>query len=398
MTGLLLAVLTLKPIWSYHATHWITSMPTVADGSVYVGTWGGTVLALDATSGRLRWRSALGANPDQFYGQTRGVVSSIAVTGRVAYAVSGSCLAGAFDTGTGRTLWKRRVCSIARNDDTYATPVVADGVVLIGIDVLGDRPTDRGSIVALDARTGTPRWRLFPERYRGSGTGISATPAVDPVRGIAYVGTGNPTPIGSPPAGPDPYSDSIISFDVHSGRVRWVFGPIHPHDTHDRDMFASPNRFTVGTGSRAREVIGEGGKDGIYYAVDAADGHLVWRTPVDPADPYASIIGSAACGSGLIFVPVYGGAHGALVALSQRTGRMRWRASLAGIYEAPALWKGIVFVIGVNGTLAAFDAADGRRLLTMHVTGRSYGRGPRAQGSRLYVTAGSRVTAYAIWR
>jgi polyvinyl alcohol dehydrogenase (cytochrome) len=390
--ALMISALSLRPLWTYHATRWITSTPTVEGGLVYAGVWSGDVVALDAKTGHVRWSAELGANPDAIYGQPRGVTSSIAVSDGVAYAVSGSCRAGAFDARTGVTIWKRTVCSIARNDDPYATPVVANGLVLLGIAILGDRPTDRGSLLALDARTGATRWQLFPERYRGTGTGISATPIIDTARDIGYVGTGNPTPITSPPPGPDAYSESILAFDLNTGKIVWAFGPVHPHDVHDNDLFASPNRFTIGT----REIIGEGGKDGIYYAVDARSGRLVWRTAVDPGDPYASMIGATAYADGRIFAPLFANARGALVAVSARDGAIVWSRKLGGVYEGPAIWHDVVFDVDTKGTLVAFDAASGHRLLTTHVAGRSYGRGPRVDGSTLYVTAGSTLTAYAI--
>jgi len=392
LAALLFSALSLHPLWTYHAQRWITSQPTVADGLVYAGSWSGRVVALDVRNGSVRWSAQLGSSPDQFYGQTRGVTSSVVVANGVAYADSGSCRAGAFDARTGRVLWERTICSTARNDDTYASPAVGDGLALFAIDMLGDRPTDRGHIVALDARTGDVRWTLYPERYRGTGTGISATPLIDEARGIGYVGTGNPTPIGAPPPGPDAYSESILAFDMRSGSIRWAYGPVHPHDTHDNDLFASPNRFAAG----AREVIGEGGKDGIYYAVDAHDGHLCWRTAVSQGNLYASIIGTPVTGNGYVYVPVYGGQEGSLVALRARDGAVRWRAALGGAYGSPALWRNVIFAVDVNKTLAAFDATSGRRLLTMPLRGRTYGRGLRVWGSTLYVTAGSTLTAYAI--
>jgi polyvinyl alcohol dehydrogenase (cytochrome) len=392
LCSLLVAALRLHPLWSYHAQRWITSTPTVVSGLVYVGTWRGDVVALDASTGKVRWVANLGANPDEFYGQTRGVTSSIAVSKGVAYAVSGSCRAGAFDARTGAKLWVRTICSIARNDDTYATPVVANRLVLFGIDILGDRPTDRGSLLALDARTGATRWQLFPQRYVGTGTGISATAVIDVTRDIGYVGTGNPTPISSPPPGPDAYSESILAFDLRNGAIVWAYGPVHPHDLHDNDLFASPALFTV----NGRAIVGEGGKDGIYYAVDARSGKLVWRTVVEPGDPYAAVIGAAAFAGGRIFVPVFAGAHGALVALGARDGKVIWSRQLGGVYEAPALWQNVVFDVNVNGTLVALDAASGRRLLTMQLRGHSYGRGPRVDGSTLYAAAGPTLTAYAI--
>lgn len=384
--------LRLRRSWSYQAGSWVTSTPTVVGGLVYVGTWAGKVVALDAASGRARWSENLGANPDSTYGQTRGVISSVAVVEGVAYAVSGSCQAGAFDATSGRVLWRRSICSNARNDDTYASPVVADGLVLFGIDIMDDRPTDRGRIVALDAALGTPRWELYPERYTGTGTGISATPAIDPALGMGFVGTGNPTPRGAPPPGADLYSESIVAFDLHTGQLRWEFGPVHPHDALDRDLFASPNRFAVGS----RWLIGEAGKDGVYYAVDERDGRPLWRTTLDPDDPYAQAIGTPAYGDGRIFVPMYGGAHGALVALSANDGHVLWRRQLAGLYEAPLLWGNAVFVTEVDGTLAAFEGSSGRQLLAEHLGGRFFGRGPSAVGSTLYVASSETVAAYAL--
>jgi len=390
------AKLTLRPQWTYRSRTWITSTPVIAQGLVYVGTWGGDVLALDARDGRLRWSVSLGANPDELYGQTRGVVSSIAVDGDVAYAVSGACVAAAMQATTGRLLWRKQICSIARNDDTYASPVVARGLVLFGIDIMGDRPTDRGWLVALDAATGNERWRLYPERYSGTGTGISATPAIDAANDLGFVGTGNPTPRGAPPPGPDRYSESIIAFDLRSGSIRWAFGPVHEHDLLDRDLFASPNRFQTGSGAAKRWVIGEAGKDDTYYAVDERTGHELWRTDLG-GSPTAQVIGTSAYADGRLFVPIYDDARGWIVALSATNGAILWRRTLgAGGYEAPVVWGNVVFVTNIRGELFGFDARNGRLLLERHVGTRCAGRGPSAVGSALYVASLDTLTQYTI--
>jgi outer membrane protein assembly factor BamB len=390
------AKLMLRPQWTYRSRTWITSTPVIAQGLVYVGTWGGDVLALDVRDGRLRWSVSLGANPDELYGQTRGVVSSIAVDGDVAYAVSGACVAAAMQATTGRLLWRKQICSIARNDDTYASPVVVRGLVLFGIDIMGDRPTDRGWLVALDAATGNERWRLYPERYSGTGTGISATPAIDAANDLGFVGTGNPTPRGAPPPGPDRYSESIIAFDLRSGSIRWAFGPVHEHDLLDRDLFASPNRFQTGSGAAKRWVIGEAGKDDTYYAVDERTGHELWRTDLG-GSPTAQVIGTSAYADGRLFVPIYDDARGWIVALSATNGAILWRRTLrAGGYEAPVVWGNVVFVTNIRGELFGFDARNGRLLLERHVGTRCAGRGPSAVGSALYVASLDTLTQYTI--
>ena len=387
----------LARLWTYRSASWITSTPTVWRDLVFVGTWNGDVLALDRNSGRVRWKASLGANSDSSYGQTRGVVSSVSIAAETAYAVSGSCRAGAFDATTGRPRWTRAICSDARNDDTYASPAVGGGLVLLGVDLLDDRPTDRGFLIALDARSGVERWRFVAARYAGMGSGVSATPAIDVGAGIAYVGTGNPLPRGSPPAGPDLYSESVVALRLRDGAVLWSYGPVHRHDPQDRDLFASPNRFGLVFHGTRLEAVGEGGKDGVYYAVDARSGRELWRRAVVPQAPYASIIGTPAVGGGSIVVPLYQDANtGWLVALATADGSVRWRRRLAGCYEAPTIWGKAVFTTQTTGVLVALALDDGKLLARWPAGPRAFGRGPSIVGSTLYAAALDRLSAWQI--
>ena len=388
VTGVLLS-----PAWTYMASTRITSTPTVAGGTVYVGTWLGGVLAIDETSGRVLWRKELGANSDWVYGGPRGVVGSVAIDDGVAYAASGSCFVAAFDARSGRKLWKTLICDTRKNDDIYASPVVTNGLVLIGVDMLVDRPTDRGREVALDARTGRLRWTLYPQRYAGTGAGISASPAVDKSAGIAFLGTGNPTPENNPPAGPDPGSDSIVAFNVSNGRTVWSFGPVNPHDTHDFDFFASPNRFATIVNGRSRWLIGESSKNGSYYAVDAQTGHQVWQHFV-----MQELIGTAAVANDTIYVTAYADTDnlGAIAALRASDGLEMWRRQAAGMYESPAVWGSVVFVSEATGWLDALSAGTGAVLGRWHLGGYLHGRGPSVADGRLFVTTDKRLICYSL--
>ena len=389
--------LTLHRRWTHRTDSWITSTPVVAGGLVYVGSWSGSVIALDRESGVVRWSAAdLGVNPDQPFGETRGVIGSIAVDGDTAYAVSGSCYAGAFDVRTGAPRWKRPICSLTRNDDTFASPIVAGGLVLVGINITVDRPTDRGRLLALDAATGAVRWRFDPVRYDGTGCGVSATPAIDVHSGTVYVGIGNPTPRTDPPPGPDPLSDSIVALDLVSGRVRWSYGPVHPHDTQDRDFFASPNLFALGAGTHARLVVGEANKDGSYYALDARTGRELWRRSASE-DAYAMVIGTTAVSGGGIVVPIYANdGTGGLVLLDARNGSVLARRRTAGIYGAPLLRGGAIFVTEIDGTLDVYRLGDLTPLTHVAIGRPARGRGPSASGDLVFATAGSEVSSYEV--
>ena len=88
-------------LWTHVEHGWALGTPTIAHGIVYEGTTLGDVLALDERDGRMLWRVSLGANPDETSGNPRGVISSVIVHGGVAYAVSGSCRAGAYEAFSG---------------------------------------------------------------------------------------------------------------------------------------------------------------------------------------------------------------------------------------------------------------------------------------------------------
>ncbi|HXW52319.1 MAG TPA: PQQ-binding-like beta-propeller repeat protein [Candidatus Acidoferrales bacterium] len=386
-------IASLKKGWVYRAGSRITSTPTVDAGLVFVGTWSGDALAIDASSGKIRWRAHLGANPDEVYGGPRGVIGSIALAGGVAYAASGNCTLAALEEQSGKLHWRVTICDNGKNDDMYASPVVVDGMVLVGVDMLADRPTDRGREIALDAANGRLLWTFEPARYAGEGAGVSATPAVDDARKIVFVGSGNPLPRDNPPPGPDPGSDSIYALDLATGKPRWVYGPVHPHDTNDEDFFGSPNLIVLG-GVHPRLVIGEGNKDGTYYAVDATSGAPLWRTQIPGGSPSASIIGTPAVAGDTIFVSIYDGASGSLTALRASDGTVMWQRATGGEYEAPLVAFGEVFTTEIPGRLDAFSPGSGKPLGTWGVCAPAMGRGPSAAGDDLYVASGPCLTQF----
>lgn len=384
-------------LWTHVERGWMLATPTIAHGILYEGTTLGDVLALDERNGRVLWRVSLGANPDETYGNPRGVISSVAVAGNVAYGVSGSCEAAAFDAFRGAVLWKRRICSKVRNDDTYASPVVAAGRVLFGIDVIADRPTDAGRELALDAATGMPAWSFSPLHYRGTG-GVSSTPPVDSARGLAVVGTGNPTPMRSPPAGADPFTDSVIAFEVRSGRWRWST-QLLAHDANDFDVFASPRLFRLTVDGRRIPAVSETLKNSRYVMLDELTGKILWQRQLEPAMRWMQSIGTPASRGTTIVVPLFHApTDGELVALRANDGAILWRTHTNGVYEAPVIWQGIVLVAEAGGVIAAFDVRSGAREGCLPVGSELYGHGLALDGDTLFVAGRGKLWAYRLQR
>src|SRR6266850_2014248 len=109
------------------------------------------------------------------------------------------------DRETGTLRWMTQVDAHPAAEIT-GSPVVFDGVVYIGVssneETLALDPaypccSFRGSIVALDAKTGEMLWKTFDMPDNGgqpggySGGAIWQPPAIDPKRGTLFVGTGN---------------------------------------------------------------------------------------------------------------------------------------------------------------------------------------------------------------
>jgi outer membrane protein assembly factor BamB len=113
----------------------------VAAGLVYIGSWDRNLYALDAATGRERWRYTTG-NDTTIYNQI-GIASSAAVANGVVFVGGRDGQFHAVDARTGALKWKHD----NRMGWTIASPAVRDGVVYF--------PTSDGRrFKALDAATG----------------------------------------------------------------------------------------------------------------------------------------------------------------------------------------------------------------------------------------------------
>lgn len=363
------AVKKLRVLWRFQADSGIGGSPAVDHGMVYIGSSRGTLYALDLATGRKRWEAHLGARPQLAYGfDSLGITGTPALSGERVYVATALTDVVCLDATTGGFFWRTRVGDPGKSETIWSAPLVWDGRVYVGIDGILDEPTVRGRVVAVDAATGAVVWTyVIPQYTGGGGAGVFGSPSVDPSTGTLFVATGNPSPRTNPPPGPDVGSDSILALDAVTGRLRWAFGPTHPHDDQDLDFLSTPNVFPLPGGL----AVGAGEKDGTYYVVDARTGRLRWKTALTlPQERGAVITGSAAVAYGKIFVgtqdypPSAKGFSvdlpGRLVALDAATGRVVW--ALSGprqILGPPAVSEGVVFAADYDGTVWAVDAAKG---------------------------------------
>jgi polyvinyl alcohol dehydrogenase (cytochrome) len=382
----------LQLLWSRTLSGPIASAPSVARGKVYIGDWGGTEWALDASSGDvvasvdLGQTSSAACNPNVL-----GITSSADVEGDVLYLAGGDDAFYALDADTLSVVWRH---SLGDNSATggyygWCSPAVAGGKVLQGIASNCDNPFPRGALVALDPATGAQLATTYfvPEDLVGGG--VWTSPAVDVDRGKIFVTTGSAHSF----ADGDSFSLLRLSLDTFAIEDRWKL-PDVSGQTWDADWGSSPTLFTDAKG---RQLVGAGQKDGGYYAFDRNDlaAGPVWISPIArpgevPQNGDGALSTAAFDGTTLY---VGGGVPrdvddpnilGAVTALNPADGSILWRHTFAGPVLGPVSFaNGIVFAVG-GKSVVALDAATGSVLWSHDMKAWGFGGVAIARG-RVYV-------------
>jgi polyvinyl alcohol dehydrogenase (cytochrome) len=372
----------------------VSATPAVVDGTIYVGDWSGNFYALSLADGRERWVYKADIHPEVYSGQ---IVSSAAVADvdgeqRVFFAAGKTMYA--LRTSDGRVRWEHELNPDGARDDPteiQSSPVVVDGKVIFGYDG-HDRPGVRAGLVALDADTGDEVWDFDPDggKEPSGCAGIWGSPTVDVERALVYAGTANCP--GSPERWGD-YSEAIFAVDLHTGEPAWHFQPRGPSNF-DFDFAGAPNLFD----SDGREVVGLGGKDGVYYALDRDTGELIWKVeasiPRVQAENFSTggFIGATAYADGVVMGgTAIDGPCPCLHGIDVETGELAWQEEDAGATFASSM---IVNGVGFAGsttdfTLRAVDIETGEVLWSHPMIGAVAG-GAVTVGNFVVAVAGIR--------
>jgi outer membrane protein assembly factor BamB len=141
-----------KPLWEFRASGAIRGRPTLAGADLFVGADDGFLYKLDAKTGQKRWsvrvdekpieRLPIG-NPKSRY-DYRASAATVQ-DGRLYLGTFGGHVL-ALDEKDGRRLW-----DFAAGDSVLATPAVATGKVYVG--------SFDGNVYALDAGSGALLWK-----------------------------------------------------------------------------------------------------------------------------------------------------------------------------------------------------------------------------------------------
>ena len=258
----------------------------VADGVIYTST-GRETYALDASSCAVKWKYAYRAEEERCGGSNRGVA---VLDGRVFRGTCDGRLI-ALDAKTGTLLWKTVMAAPRLGESTSAAPLAWGGTVFMG--VAGSESGVRGRVMAFDAATGRELWRfhtipmgketgaetwLKPETAKTGGGGVWGAMTLDVTTGELFVPVGNPWPDIDKAyrPGANLFTDSIVVLDARTGALKW-WHQVAPEDWMDLDMVAPPVIYRA-TGTR--DIVAFGGKDGYVTGVDRDTRKQLFRVPV----------------------------------------------------------------------------------------------------------------------
>ncbi len=270
--------------------------PLVVGGVVYAMTPSRKVVALDAVTGKLRWKFS----PDvPGVGWVRGVATwtdgherrIFSAANNFVYALDASDGKPIPGFGEGGRIDLRK--DLGRDYRQQSINVTSPGVIYQDLIILGgmepeDHPAPPGDIRAYDVRTGALRWTFHTIPHPGE-FGYETWPkdawktagaannwagmVVDPARGILYAPTGSAVTdwYGADRVGDDLFSDTLLALDAATGRRIWHFQGVH-HDLWDRDFPAPPVLLTVNRGGRRVDAVAQTTKSGYVFLFDRATG------------------------------------------------------------------------------------------------------------------------------
>ena len=275
--------------------------PIVVRGVVYGRGRNGSIVALDAKTGREIWirenmqtMTARGMNYwESRDGKDRRLIFSMtdylqqldAATGQTIFAFGKDGVVDLRD-GLGRD-----PATVGRIQSGNPGKVF-ENLILLGASTGEAYMSPPGDLRAYDVVTGKLAWQFhtvprpgefgydtWPKdayKYVG-GNNTWGEISVDEKRGIAYFPTGSPTYdyYGADRPGANLFGTSLLALDARTGRRLWHFQMVH-HDLWDFDGSAAPQLTTIRHNGRDVDIVAMAGKTGFLYVFDRVTGAPIW--------------------------------------------------------------------------------------------------------------------------
>jgi alcohol dehydrogenase (cytochrome c) len=319
-----------KWVFTLRNTSEIEATPVVADGVMYV-TYANECFALDAGSGRQIWHYQRPRTKGIGGVAAKGANRGAAVAGDRVFMATDNAHLIALDRTTGKLIWDTAMTDWHQNYNATSAPLAVGTMVVSGI--AGGDEGARGFVVAYDQTTGKELWRFWTVPKRGEpGSETWKGSAIDHPAGATWMtGTydkdlhtlywpvGNPGPdlIGDDRLGDNLYTDSIVALDPDTGKLKWYF-QFTPHDVHDFDAMAPPSLIDATWQGKPRKLMVQANRNGFLYVLDRTNGkfllgraythRLTWATGLTPEGRPIVASGQEATHEGRLICPWLNGA------------------------------------------------------------------------------------------
>jgi len=395
----------LQVAWSYPAEGGGEYSPLVAGKLAYVLAKGGSIVALDAATGKEVWahsfRASTGAAPNQG-GRGGGGVNQRGLN----YWESKDhadkrilCEAGgylwAIDAATGESVQSfgdgGKVDLKTGIDVNHGQPLTTrtGGRIFEDLFIVGSATGEgylspSGDLRAFNVvtgklawvfhtipRPGEPNYETFPPdawKYLG-GNNTWGEITVDEETGIGYFPTGSPTYdfYGTDRKGDGLYGDCLLALDARTGKYKWHFQLVH-HDLWDYDAVTAPQLITIKHDGKTVKAVAQAGKQGFLYVFDRVTGKPIWPIEERPV-PKSNMPGEYASPTQPFPTAPPPFARQSFTANDIDTffltpeERSYWKDRVSkseneGLYTPPAYNKDTVYMPGHNGGANFFGAAS----------------------------------------
>lgn len=389
----------------------VASSIVAVDNTLYFGSWDGFEYAIDADTYALRWRTFLGIDTppidQQCFPQSAGVSSNATFNNGILYLGGGDGFMYALQATDGKTLWKTHIAT-PPDEYLWSSPVLGNGHIYIGVASYGDCPLIRGRLVMLDPTTGAVQAIHYTTGADQQGNSIWSKPVLDPADKAVVYATGN-----GPKNGVE--SQAIVALDWNDLSLHKGFTfPLPKQELtelngdpdfgsscmivptrlngkaeilcHNKNSIVyaatiTPSGLTInwsiklgyggdgpehGTGDISAAVF-----DGHYayfatskvtvqkksyasaiYAIDPANGHIHWVTPIATYFPVSALAGA----NGLLVAGMTTGTEqGSMVVLGMADGAILYQHPLSlGNFGAPSIANGEIYVPSIDGHVYIF--------------------------------------------
>jgi outer membrane protein assembly factor BamB len=341
-------------LWSVDGHNTLEFPPSVAYGHVYLAQQKGLFFAINAKSGKVRWRKSL----------NRCSASSPTIRDHVVYQAwmdFVNCPQGrpgangyviAWNADTGHRIWKFNTAPVE------SSPLLVKNTLYFG--------TWDHRVYAVNAKNGHKRWSFEGDDQ------MNTSPAY--WKGNIYFASNGGT---------------VYAVNARTGKMRWSTQS-HASLSGREFFYASP---AVAYG---RVYIGN--SDGTFYVYGAKTGKLRWARPLG-----TYIYGGAAIYKRRVYVGTY---DGNFYALDAATGDVVWQKSMpSAVHSSPTVMGGLVYIAvcstcgqaaqravkhGPDGTFA-LSARNGRTI--WHNNAGKFANPVVADSKRIYLTGRANLFA-----